>query len=89
MPEGTYTATAAMGGQNIPLLGLAGTAITSNDSYTPVLVSIPQVPGAPQDLKAVSGDGEDHAYFLDSPGESWYWADYRLYHLLVYRETLR
>ena len=58
MQEGVYTATASIGGQSIPLLGLDGTAIASNASYTPVAVSIPQVPSAPQNLKAVSGDGK-------------------------------
>ena len=58
MPEGVYTATASIGGQTTPLLGLNGVDITSNTSYTPVVVSIPQVPSAPQNLKAVSGDGE-------------------------------
>ena len=58
MPEGIYTAMASIGGQSIPLLGLDGAAIASNVSYTPVVVSIPQVPSAPQNLKAVSGDGE-------------------------------
>ena len=58
MPEGTYTATVSLGGQSLPLLGLDGAAITSNTSYAPVLVSLAQAPSAPQDLDAVSGDGE-------------------------------
>lgn len=59
MPEGTYTATASIGTTpSIPLLGLEGAAITSNTGYSPVVVSIPKAPSAPQNLKATGGDGE-------------------------------
>lgn len=59
MPEGTYTATASIGAtSSIPLLGLEGAAITSNTGCSPVVVSIPKAPSAPQNLKATGGDGE-------------------------------
>lgn len=58
LPAGTYNAKATIG-QEIPLLGLEGAPIESSADYAKVvLVSMPQVPSAPQDLEAVSGDGE-------------------------------
>ena len=58
LPAGIYNANATIG-QEIPLLGLEGAPIESSPDYAKVvLVSIPQVPSAPQDLEAVSGDGE-------------------------------
>ena len=58
LPAGIYSANATIG-QEIPLLGLEGAPIESSPDYAKVvLVSIPQVPSAPQDLEAVSGDGE-------------------------------